>query len=63
MNSEIVSDDCKPTRIDESTTTFRTTNVSVAQHFADLGVPDRFQLRRLRRLDLRRQKRSVYLFL
>jgi hypothetical protein len=34
MNSEIGSDDFKYTRI-ESTTTFRTTNVS-----ADLGVPD-----------------------
>ena len=40
MNSETVSDNCKPTRI-ESTTTFRTTNVSVvAPYLADLGIPD-----------------------
>jgi hypothetical protein len=39
-NAHLVSNDCKPTRI-ESTTTFRTTNVSVAApYFADLGIPD-----------------------
>jgi hypothetical protein len=40
MNTRVVSDDCNPTAI-VTTTTFRTTNVSVvAPYFADLDIID-----------------------